>query len=88
MKHKGHITTIANQKGGVGKTTTAHALITGLVYKGYKALAVDIDPQSNLTFPYNRNLRIYQVRNFAVLIYHHRHKNIRHRQHRLFIPNK
>jgi chromosome partitioning protein len=51
--HKGHIIVIANQKGGVGKTTTAHALVTGLTYKRYKTLAVDTDPQGNLTYTMN-----------------------------------
>lgn len=44
------VITITNQKGGVGKTTTALMLATGLVNKGFKVLAVDLDPQTNFTF--------------------------------------
>lgn len=44
------IYTVATQKGGVGKTTTAAALWAGLSLKGYKCLAIDLDPQCNLSF--------------------------------------
>lgn len=43
------IITIANQKGGIAKTTTSLALSIGLKEKGYKTLLVDFDPQCNAT---------------------------------------
>ena len=44
------IITVTNQKGGVGKTTTASALICGLTQRGARVLGVDLDPQGNLGF--------------------------------------
>ena len=58
------IVTITNNKGGVGKSTTAQTLSIGLAQKGFKVLLVDLDPQCNTTstFKASNNLKnVYQV---------------------------
>ena len=71
---KAQVITLANQKGGVGKSTTCHIMAYGLYQKGYRVLATDLDPQENLTdtflgaeqdekmkFDFDRRKNIYYI---------------------------
>lgn len=46
------IIAVINQKGGVGKSTTAAAVASCLSLKGFKVLAIDLDAQGNLSYTY------------------------------------
>jgi chromosome partitioning protein len=62
------VLSIANQKGGVGKTTTAVNLGAALAEEGYRVLVIDLDPQSNATTGLGINSRNIQASVYDVVM--------------------
>jgi chromosome partitioning protein len=65
----GKIIAIANQKGGVGKTTTAINVSAYLGHYGYKTILIDMDPQSNSTSGLGYNQSSINISAYSLLIY-------------------
>ena len=64
----GKIVSIVNQKGGVGKTTTAVNLAAAVGIAGKKVLIVDADPQGNTTSGYGIAKKNVKVSTYELLI--------------------
>src|SRR5690242_16606996 len=60
---------LANQKGGVAKTTTTLNLGVAFAEKGYRVLVIDLDPQGNLTMSQGLNPDTIERSMFDVLVH-------------------
>ncbi len=65
----GRVIALANQKGGVAKTTTTVNLAVALKERGFSVLAVDLDPQANLTMSQGINPETVERSMFDVLVH-------------------
>jgi len=71
---------MANQKGGVAKTTSTVNLSAALKEQGKRVLAVDLDPQSNLTMSFGINPETLEKSMFDVLVHREPIANVVHQR--------
>ena len=62
------ILAVANQKGGVGKTTTVVSVATNVALQGYRTLLIDLDPQGNATTGLGVDPRHLESSSYNVLV--------------------
>ena len=59
---------VANQKGGVGKTTTVVSVASNVALAGFRTLLIDLDPQGNATTGVGVNPREVSTSSYNVLV--------------------
>ena len=67
---KAKVIAFANQKGGVGKTTTTLNVAVAFAEEGHRVLCVDMDPQGNLTMSQGIDPDTVECSMYDVLVHH------------------